>query len=448
MTYHSGLISAEDFIVERFDRKRSKRPDKLKCRPGYEQRGAVCHPITKKQEDEPSGVKGGSPSPATMAQSASLSQQGENKGSKKSPGGAIVGGTIGLALTAAIAAPPVIMVNDVKKNLSPKKDEEPPRASSIKRADLDEMYDDFKPGDIIQRSFELGGGARAWHYAVYTGRNKETGEHEVIDVHTAKKDEGKEGKERFYVGKRSAMPQDGDSPKNSIYRKLPDDKLSKDRIKDRKEILARAEEFSKMEEWDYRLGTNNCEVFARAVVENNPFSYDGASVSAFTQQMGKLTIDQYTYNKINDKKGMQIPELQARLQKTSREYKRQMIEELYNKEFGGGKEKKKRKKDSLLSRLDAEESSWDKGYMEMFIKEPEYTEAFKSGDKSKITVKDLTKALGVVTPSEYQLIVQKITSGQPETYQKYLRASMMQEYLTLLLGTSTMLTENSKKEEA
>lgn len=391
MTYFDGYSSVSPLILVKLDR--ASRP--LRCKPGFEQRGSACQ--LKKERRQPI-----------------------------SPSSRIAIGVAAVGFTAAIAAPALTMVYEVRRGVSPRKGKEPPRASDLSKEEIQQRYDDFKPGDVIQKTFEVVPGTRVWHYAVYTGKNKETGEHEVIDVHNTQKKGGKKGEQRFYVGRHTAMPQASDPKTDSIYQKMPDDHFGSGKITDRKEILARAEEFAGMDEWNYSLGSNNCEVFARGVVENSPISRDGTSVSLFSQKMSSFSVDQI-FRAMNENRGLEIPEFQRRLNLASKRYHQEKMQERYGT---------KRRDDSL----GAANNPGNGGYMDLFITDPTPLDPRRKA----VSVNEFVSALGVVTPAKYQIIVNNIAGVQPSVYQKYIRLGMMRDYCLLVAGESVMLREALK----
>jgi hypothetical protein len=353
---------------------------KLKCKPGYVQRGAACQPKLRQRSGLP------------LAAAA-------------------------VGLTAIVAAPALIMIKEVQAGVTPEKGTEPPRVADLSSDEIKRKYDNFQPGDILRKTFEIAPETRVWHYAVYTGKNKKTGEHEVIDVHDAPKVDGKH----------TAMPQESDPATDSIYEKMPEEKLSNDRIRDRNEILARAEEFANMDEWNYSLGTNNCEVFARGVVENRPISKDGDSVSQFSKTVSKNTIDQ-VFKLMNENRGLEIPELQRRLDEASARYRRQQI---LKSEFS--------RQDSPA--IDPVNQS---SLQDLFTTKPVALNAQRR--KESIIEEEFLAALGLISPKQYQRLVNSIAGSQPKPYQNYIRTAMMKEYLTLVLGESVLINEMAREE--
>lgn len=384
----------DGFKSVNLDALKRRRPEKIKCRSGYEQRGAACQPIKRKlnfQENE----------------TFSSVNPKKRKGLK-------VAGFLATATGLAIAGSALYMVHDLNKNLTPKKEEEPPKTNEVKPDELDKLYDEFQPGDMIRHSFEIKGKVRAWHYGIYAGRNEETGKHEVIDVQV---DEEKGGRK---IGKREMIRDTGLSGA-SIFQKVPLAKLSNDRLDDREEIMARAESLIN-QKFRYTVGANNCETFARMVVENTPQTKDIESLSWFTKGIFRALpvqfLEDFVTNKNqfggdNSAKGLTIETLRNQVEQASSRYKRE----------------KRARQDARSSQSEFQLSS-------LFYKEPEQS--------SDTTINGVTSSLGIFTPTEASELINQITDGFPGSSSKVIRASLIKEYTLLVSSMVALLKEQSK----
>lgn len=406
MTYNDGYQFAILDIEERIEVlgestgvRLDRRSKKLNCKAGYEQRGAACQPIKKSLR-------------------------------KPSNAGLIFGGVLAGGAGVVLLAPPLIMVEDVRRNITPKDEERPPRAADFTREELDKRYSAFQEGDIIRHTFPLAGGADAWHYAIYSGRNQKTGEHEVIDVHEAPRKEGV-GR-RHYVGRRSAFFGADESPENSVFEKLPNEKLGSGAILDRNEIMARARAIGNGQEWHYSLGRNNCETFVRAVVENNPMSRDGEAVSIFTKEVGKATIDTM-FTHMNEGRGLEIPELQRQLDQASKEYRKEQERLIARKSLT--------RRDSVRYNLDSSFAVTEDGanYFGLLTKESTPIDNLLRRSPASISVKEYTDMLGLISPYQLQRLMEGLVRGLPPPLSNLMRVSLMTDYLTLVQGEGELI---------
>ena len=177
-----------------------------------------------------------------------------------SPVGAASTAAIGLAGIGALAW---LGVEAKKSTTDPKKFDFPKSEEDLKK--IDEMYDEFEPGDLVHQAFFGVGGLYYEHYAVYAGKG-EDGKHEVYQVGTTDKD----GLGAIRRSK-ATIPMGG-----SFLKKVPREEMYRngDPGFSREEILARAEQL-KGKMMNYRVADQNCESFARAIVEGKQYTTQG-----------------------------------------------------------------------------------------------------------------------------------------------------------------------------
>jgi hypothetical protein len=149
-------------------------------------------------------------------------------------------------------------------------------------------YDQLKPGTMIRRqTYMVGAGARL-HYGVYAGKDEETGEHMIIDTGTKMIDgklitlitlkpmiiDGKLGGSEYQPVPREEMHLKG-GPKIS-----------------RAQALKRAKALVGVP-YTYKGFSENCETFARSVVEGRSYSTQAEQVSAFTSKAADLVFEAF-----------------------------------------------------------------------------------------------------------------------------------------------------------
>ncbi|MFP4338274.1 MAG: histidine phosphatase family protein, partial [Halothece sp.] len=147
-------------------------------------------------------------------------------------------------------------------------------------------YDTFQPGDLVRKNFKSPTMGVRQHYAVYAGKNLETGEHMVIDTGEDYKD--RDSAPRVIM---RGMTWTGDQPLNdSEWERVPDkdmhlvkgtQKLSQEEILDRANRML-------YQKFEYQGFTSNCEAFARGIVEGKAYSQQGMKVSPLTNFTSRI----------------------------------------------------------------------------------------------------------------------------------------------------------------
>jgi hypothetical protein len=393
------------------DALKRRRPEKLKCKPGYKQRGAACQKIKPKR-------------------SLSSPDQGEASTlvpKKRMKTGTKVGLLLASATGLALAGGAIAIATDYHnlKIVDPKK--VAPLVSEMKKEDIDKMYDDFQPGDMIRHSFPISKDKRVYHYGIYAGRNPATGEHEIID---AQRKEGKTGTP--IIGKRSMMKDTGLGEGTSVFEKMPSEELSPDRLTDRDEIMARAEKLIGKKN-RYNVIDNNCETFARAVVEGTPRSKDIETLSWVTRGIGKAIVapimdivvnENNPLNFKNKDRGLTIKETRKQLEEASREYR----------------ESKRQRQDSL-------DTQNQESVFSLFYKDPSQDDYYiQNKQEEELTINDYCKIMEIASPEEAMLIIDDIVDTFPDNTQKYIRVSLLKDYLILLSHMTETVKELSSDE--
>lgn len=150
-----------------------------------------------------------------------------------------------------------------------------------------EKYDQLKPGDLIRKNFKSDQMGTRQHYAVYVGKDPESGEHMLIDT-------GIDWKSRDgvpYIRKRGLNWDAG--PNDSEYEKVPEEEMylaEGTRRMSGEEVVARAEKML-YNRFTYQGFDSNCEAFARAIVEGKAYSTQGDKASGFTRAVSGVVTD-------------------------------------------------------------------------------------------------------------------------------------------------------------
>jgi len=143
--------------------------------------------------------------------------------------------------------------------------------------DLKRHDEEMVPGDLVRKSFKLGH-KDFFHYGVYAGKDPKTGEHMIYEVGAP----GEGGIPSSRIAKSPMYTKEGTAPTTSLFERVPDEEMYvKGRQKaqfSRDEILKRAESMVG-NDFDYAISKNNCESFARLVVEGNHYTLQGPTVA-------------------------------------------------------------------------------------------------------------------------------------------------------------------------
>lgn len=190
--------------------------------------------------------------------------------------GAVVGG-LGLA---------VRTVQDDLKNSSVPFDSIRQPPGGIPDEETLKKYDTFQPGDLIRKSFKSERMGSRQHYAVYVGKDPNTGEHMLIDT-------GEDWKDRDsvpYVRRRGLTWDAG--PNDTEYEVVPPEEIYRHGTPKflREEILERADKML-YQRFTYKGFESNCEAFARGIVEGKAYSIQGEKVNPLTRFVSSFVTD-------------------------------------------------------------------------------------------------------------------------------------------------------------
>lgn len=141
------------------------------------------------------------------------------------------------------------------------------------------LYDTFKPGDLIYNAIDFIGTNRA-HYAVYVG--KIDGKHSMFDVSPGKLNGGAAAVARIRT------LEEGQDEKGTSFAKASRIDKSKQgpTAAQLQQIIKQLE--NKKFEWNGF--ENNCESFARAIVNDVPVSLQGKKATEATNQLTKVLL--------------------------------------------------------------------------------------------------------------------------------------------------------------
>ena len=258
----------------------------VKCKPGNKPCGGRCVPIKYKCKDEKSSLAQTAPS-EPMAPSPVTSGR-----TLKNPlialAGVMQANGVATATATALGAATVGIVADVNRSMANPKDYHFTEDGKADQKAL-KTYDTFSKGDLIEKVFKLPTGY-ARHFAIYAGKDEKTGQHMVYEVGNPK-----QGWKINYA------PIDGEfvTKDVSTYRRTPADQMYKakdSKIRNPKDILRDAEAMVG-KEFDYHLMTDNCETWARSIVEGTGYSLQGNATTKFTRAI----VEMATYDKKTNK---------------------------------------------------------------------------------------------------------------------------------------------------
>ena len=148
-------------------------------------------------------------------------------------------------------------------------------------ASIEARYKTFRKGDLIENAFEVKKGVYARHYGVYAGIDRRTGERMVYQV------SAREGGGRVVAKQPLTMKKNIEF---SAWRKTDTSEMYQEpgsRPLSREEIISRAES-TVGRKFNYNLFRNNCENYARAIVEGKSYSTQGQRVSPLTRLAGDV----------------------------------------------------------------------------------------------------------------------------------------------------------------
>lgn len=134
------------------------------------------------------------------------------------------------------------------------------------------LYDSFTPGDLIYTSYDMDGILRA-HYGVYMGKDAD-GNHTLVHT-TAKEEDGK-----IIASHINKMTLD-EAAKDGSFRKAGRTKQAG--VRPSTEQLHKLADELNGRNYDWDGFENNCETFARALVNDLPISLQGQKVSKFNR---------------------------------------------------------------------------------------------------------------------------------------------------------------------
>jgi hypothetical protein len=184
-----------------------------------------------------------------------------------SPRTKILLGTTGAALSLAALGALKIAAEVKSSNLPPGKI--PPYKPPVG------LYDTFQPGDLIYHGVNFAGGKKA-HFGVYVG--KINGEHSIFDT------AGSQDQFGSVANVRSLNDTGGSS-----FRKVS--RVSNDRPVPSTEQLFKIIEQAKGKHVDWTGFEQNCETYARTIVNDLPVSTGSKNVSVMTAKITRVLVD-------------------------------------------------------------------------------------------------------------------------------------------------------------
>lgn len=315
----------------------------------------------------------------------------------------LIGGAA--AVTAIVGAAALQVMRDIK-NVAPEK------------PDPLMDYDSFVPGDLIRKRGGVDGNIH--HYAIYAGKDPETGEHQVI--HTALPRDWDNHQSSISVVQKTSIWEDrvpeeevlamikggkGDAPPE-IYSKVPDSEIyqkKNSRKMTREEILRRAESAVGTDVTFHAL-SSNCEVFARGIVEDNPYSSQKEKVSPLTAFLGD------TLTRI-----VAVTQKKEYLFNKNRRTAQQIIDEINRREKGGSHGRK----DSVSS------PNVNLRLLAVLKVSPESSPPLNLLDS-------FCDQIGIKRPEDYSRIAERIARDFRSLTDE-IKIEMYANYLKVLLGT-------------
>ena len=150
------------------------RIDSLRCNPGNKPCGKVCVPERYKCKGNSVGSLSHPSSNLSQEETTTFEQKGKINNSrsntkiKAAAWGIAATGTLGASVLGAV-------VFDLKKNVTYKGQELRIPPDGVPDAETMKAYDEFKPGDMVMRTFAIPGVGKFQHFGIYAG--KEGGEH-------------------------------------------------------------------------------------------------------------------------------------------------------------------------------------------------------------------------------------------------------------------------------
>lgn len=284
----------------------------------------------------------------------------------------------------------------------------PKTFSNTSKEERDEIYNNLTPGDLIRRVSQVDASGmkfEVWHYAIYMGKNPETGEHEV--VHSQPQDNGIPAIVKTTTEK--SLQSD------SLYEQVKD---SKKENLSREEIMTRANALVG-KNIKYSTLYNNCETIARNIAQNTNYSEQTEQLSGFTKVMASKVLEPLMEKLMGFKnQGISPPEIKKILDGVSSEF---------NLNVKSENESKKRK-DALDSDI---KSITFSDRIQIFLKNGGL-DKMKNKEKKDMTVNGFCNLLGISTPKETMEIINSSTEEIQGTGKRLGEASLLKDYLFLL----------------
>lgn len=197
-----------------------------------------------------------------------------------------------------------------KAATDPSKYEFPTDEHELSKAE--EVYSQFEPGDLVRRAFPTAG-KHYEHYAIYAGRG-EDGSHEFYEVGTPTPEGMDPTVRRNKVRDKIGVSFFQKVPSSEIYTK-GGQKFS------REEIIKRAESL-KGQVLDYKVSQENCESWARMIVEDVPYTNQGEHTHRFVKSATDIVSNLYSVRGEKKEKAVDLSTMLDQLNKESVKWKK------------------------------------------------------------------------------------------------------------------------------
>ena len=339
-------------------------------------------------------------------------------------------------------------------------------------------YDTFEPGDLIRRNFKSPSMGTRQHYAVYVGKDPNTGEHMCIETWTDHKN-----RDNIPIVLKRGLVWDMHPENDSEWEKVP--KSDMNLVKgtesfSREEVVKRAEAMLHAP-FEYRGFKSNCESFARGIVEGNAYSSQGLKNSPITNFISEFVTHYSLFPRIRPLPGSpqeaafntqsektkliipnigiydQIPNVGAggignkKLEVTgfsdyatsqSKMTAQEMVRFLRRQEI---LDRRRQSWDWIPSPYTGEiENSATRGLKKMGIPVPQSREEIESvlkaaqarnGRKDSAAIDDLVESVGMKSPDTYwQELLQRLTPARASNLYSELLRQGVQDYLEVFFG--------------
>jgi len=273
-----------------------------------------------------------------------------------------------------------------KAATDPNKFEFPSDEHELSKAE--ELYSKFQPGDLVHRAFPTAG-KHYEHYAIYAGRG-EDGSHEFYEVGTPTPEGMDPSVRKNKVRDKVGISFFQKVPPTEMYQK-GGQRFSPEEIIKRAKLL-------EGHVLDYKVSQENCESWARMIVEDVPYTNQGKHTHRFVKSATDIVSNLYSVR--------------------------------------GEKREKAVNLSQMLDQLNRESAKWKKA--SAFADESLFTE-----DSRKDAFSSPVK--GLVDPKEFARRVEKVAKG---SMANHIRAMLYSNYFQVLLASRQGIKKAEKRTDA